>query len=938
LQDAYDNGATITTAGTTDIAFSLSSGDFDVSGSGAVNLTPTAASQFTSGGALTLTAGAASTWSTSSGNLNIDSASALNLGTTNTTAIGMGNASTTDLTVTTDGTGDAEVVLPDGSISGTEILDDSVALTTDTSGDYVASLTAGGGLTGDVASEGATPTVAVGAGNGITVNADDITLALQANKGLEVDGSGLSLIDCGDNEILKYSTGTGQWSCQSDDTGAATTLQDAYDNGATITTAGTTDIAFSLSSGGFTVAGSGAISLGDNNGTFAVDSTALDISTAGILSGGTWQGNAITEQYGGTAQTSWSAGDLLYASAANTLNRLSIGGSDNLVLSVSSGLPTWQSISNIATGLDFGNFADSMTVDANTTIDLNSNNLNITGTGTGNFTVNNNNDVSLTPGNNLTLQAGSGTVSLGTSTGLTANGALTITSGSNTALTLNSGTTGNLAIGDDSSAETINIGTGAAAKTLTLGSTNTTSTTSIQSGSGNVNLLPSGGNVTIGTSDTTGTTLVLDSKTDLGDPVGANGAMYYNSNANKFRCYENGSWKDCDTGGTVSLQTAYNGGATITTSGGTPITFTTPDGSDNTGLVINQNNTTNNPVALQISNAGTGNDITADNWSVNHLGNFSTSGNVTTTGSGLITSAGTLTAQNGFTLTTGALNMTATSGSLSLSGLSASSIATSSGNLTLQAGSGTVSLGTSTDLTANGALTVSSGSGSINLQAAGTGTTANVQIGAGGAGSSTPDLLVFDIKSDSGDPVGTNGGVYYNANSDKFRCYENGSWKDCISSGASGTQNFMANSAEAIHEADGGSNNVDSWRLYDYTDQEQYNHIYGNAADQDLDIVYQKLLPSDFSSWATSAITITYKTSSADTNTSKVACTVYDTAGSSTYTTTDTASTSESTINITSTNISGGTWTAGNPFVIVCKGTVDDTATVDIGKAVFSYN
>ncbi|MBD3359388.1 MAG: hypothetical protein GF365_01625 [Candidatus Buchananbacteria bacterium] len=833
-----------------------------------------------------------------------------------------------------DMTGDVDIAT-DGA---TTIQADSVALTTDTTGNYIASLTAGGGLTGDVASEGATPTVAVGAGNGITVNADDITLALQANKGLEVDGNGLSLIDCGDNEILKYSTGTGQWSCQSDNTSAATTLQDAYDNGATITTAGTTDIAFNLSSGGFTIAGSGAISLGDNNGTFAVDSTALDISTAGVLSGGTWQGNVITEQYGGTAQTIWSAGDLLYASAANTLSRLSIGGSDNLVLAVSSGLPTWQNLNNITTGLDFVNFADSLSLDATTTIGLNNFNLNTTGTG--DFTVNNTGDVSLTPSNNLTLQAGSGTVSLGTSTDLTASGALTITSANATTLTLNSGTTGNLAIGDDSSAETINIGTGAADKILTLGSTNTTSTTSIQSGSGNVNLLPLGGNVTIGTSDTTGTTLVLDTKTDSGDPTGADGAMYYNSNDNKFRCYESGSWKDCDTGGTVSLQTAYNGGATITTSGGVPITFTTPDGSNNSSLIINQNDTTNNPAALEINNTGSGNDIntTDGDWYITNAGVINTSGNINTTGTGTITSAGTLTAQNGFTLTTGALNMTATSGSLSLSGLSASSIATSSGDLTLQAGSGTVSLGTSTDLTSNGALTVSSGSGSINLQAAGTGTTANVQIGDGGAGSSNPDLLVFDIKSDSGDPVGTNGGVYYNDNLNKFRCYENGSWTDCISSGASGTQNFMANSAEAIHEADGGSNNVDSWRLYDYTDQEQYNHIYGNAADQDLDIVYQKLLPSDFSSWSTSAITITYKTSSADTNTSKVACTVYDTAGSSTYTTADSASTSESTINITSTNIGGGTWTAGNPFVIVCKGTVDDTATVDIGKAVFSYN
>lgn len=47
----------------------------------------------------------------------------------------------------------------------------------------------------------------------------------------------------------------------------------------------------------------------------------------------------------------------------------------------------------------------------------------------------------------------------------------------------------------------------------------------------------------------------------------------------------------------------------------------------------------------------------------------------------------------------------------------------------------------------------------------------------------TPTLLVVDHKSTSGDPTGTNGGMYYNANTGKFRCYEDSLWKDCISSG-----------------------------------------------------------------------------------------------------------------------------------------------------------
>jgi hypothetical protein len=92
LQTSYNNGATITTAGSTDIAFSLASGDFNVSGAGAVNLTPS--------GTLTLTAGAPSTWSTSAGVLTVDSAAALNLGTTSATAVSIGKSG---ITVTTNG-------------------------------------------------------------------------------------------------------------------------------------------------------------------------------------------------------------------------------------------------------------------------------------------------------------------------------------------------------------------------------------------------------------------------------------------------------------------------------------------------------------------------------------------------------------------------------------------------------------------------------------------------------------------------------------------------------------------------------------------------------------------------------------------------------------------------------------------------------------------
>jgi hypothetical protein len=72
----------------------------------------------------------------------------------------------------------------------------SIILGTYTSGDYVASITSGNGLTGGTTGEGSTPTLAVGAGEGITVNADDVALK---------NGTNLT-----NNKVLKWDDTNGQ--------------------------------------------------------------------------------------------------------------------------------------------------------------------------------------------------------------------------------------------------------------------------------------------------------------------------------------------------------------------------------------------------------------------------------------------------------------------------------------------------------------------------------------------------------------------------------------------------------------------------------------------------------------------------------------------------------------------------------------------------------
>lgn len=64
------------------------------------------------------------------------------------------------------------------------------------------------------------------------------------------------------------------------------------------------------------------------------------ITTLGTITTGIWNGTKLSEIYGGTNQSTYTTGDTLYASAANTLSKLAVG-SNGQVLTLAAGIPSW---------------------------------------------------------------------------------------------------------------------------------------------------------------------------------------------------------------------------------------------------------------------------------------------------------------------------------------------------------------------------------------------------------------------------------------------------------------------------------------------------------------------------------------------------------------------------------------------------------------------
>ena len=186
-----------------------------------------------------------------------------------------------------------------------------------------------------------------------TQNSGNVTIAIVNLMAIRASSAGLLESASGDSDT-DFSSYTS--------VGAATTLQQAYAAGNTITTSGSTDVLFTTTSGDFKVQGSGLVSFGDSTAL-----SAFNVDTTGAI--------AIDSSAGTISLDAAAASNFTTAAGVLTLS----GGGG---------------ITNTSTGGGYTINATGQTVDINATlVDIDATNFQVNGAGAANITYNDDVDI-----------------------------------------------------------------------------------------------------------------------------------------------------------------------------------------------------------------------------------------------------------------------------------------------------------------------------------------------------------------------------------------------------------------------------------------------------------------------------------------------------------------------------------------------------------------
>lgn len=196
--------------------------------------------------------------------------------------------------------------------------------------------------------------------NGVSLSNDGKTITISASgselnvSGWTDDGSTVRLISATDNVGIGTTTATEKLTVSGNGTlsgnlevggnlnvlGNTTVLSGFNNSGGGITNAGAITGATGFTSSGTITLSGLSTGLVQSSFTGVLSSSALNLSTGsanGYLTG------ALPVANGGTGLSSYTIGDILYASATNTLASLGIGAT-NEVLTVAGGVPVWASV------------------------------------------------------------------------------------------------------------------------------------------------------------------------------------------------------------------------------------------------------------------------------------------------------------------------------------------------------------------------------------------------------------------------------------------------------------------------------------------------------------------------------------------------------------------------------------------------------------------